>query len=194
MKGILPKLLVALAILWPHFLPASDVTNSAAEPAELISEVIPIKCAKASELATLLRATNKVAQPFFIRLGERLTEKVGGNAIQSELEKMGLRQVEADERSNSLCVVAAKPEMIALKEIIARLDFVLPQILIEGVIMEFVINDSNAKHHIEIQPRPALAALSDQGLIVNTIFPFRQSYFLAQSDSSYLATSRTGID
>jgi type II secretory pathway component GspD/PulD (secretin) len=196
MKGISPNLFVALAILWPGYLPASDVTNASSEPAEFISEVIPIKYAKATELAALLSATNKVAQPFFIRLGKRLTQKIGGDAIQCQLEKMGSRQIVAEERSNSLLICAVKHDLIALKEIIARLDFVLPQILIDGVIMEFPICDTNAKHRVEVQPRPGLVALKYAGLVVDTTFPFQTTNGLAHAinDGSYLATSRAGID
>src|SRR5262249_34967193 len=144
----------------------------------------------------LIKATNKVAQPLFTRLGKGLTEKVGGDAIQCELEKMGWRQVVADERSNSLYICAAKPEMSALKEIIAKLDFALPQYLVEAVVIEFSINESKAKHHIEVQPRPGLTALSDLGLVVTTKLPFESTdeLGLPVNENSYMATLRGELD
>jgi general secretion pathway protein D len=104
-----------------------------APPTEFISEVIPIKYAKASEIADAL---NKSGPPEW-RARHRPT---AGNIVVSGQDKLI-----ADERTNSLLVYASREEMNQIKEIIAHLDLAAAQILIEAVIIE-VNRDNNSKN------------------------------------------------
>jgi general secretion pathway protein D len=100
-----------------------------AAPTEFISEVIPIKYAKASEIVAAL---NKSA-PQEWRARRR---QVAENIVPSSQDKLI-----ADERTNSLLVYATTEEMKQIKEIISHLDVVAAQILIEAVIIE--VNRTN---------------------------------------------------
>ena len=55
---------------------------------------------------------------------------------------LGQTKIIADERTNSLLIYAAKEDMKTIKEIVAQLDVVLAQVLIEAVIIEVALTDS----------------------------------------------------
>jgi general secretion pathway protein D len=99
---------------------------------EFISEVIPVKYAKASEIVDAL---NKSAPPEWRARHRDVTQ----NIVVSGQDKLI-----ADERTNSLLVYATREEMKQIKEIISHLDIVSAQILLEAVIIE-VIHDNNSK-------------------------------------------------
>jgi type II secretory pathway component GspD/PulD (secretin) len=90
-----------------------------APPTEFISEVIPIKYAKASEIAAALKKRN-------------------GINISAD------RNLISDERTNSLLIYAGREDMKKIKEIISHLDIVAAQILIEAVIIE-INRDKSSK-------------------------------------------------
>jgi type II secretory pathway component GspD/PulD (secretin) len=103
-----------------------------AAPTEYISEVIPIKYAKASEIAAALNTLGKngsAKSPLLQRLAKRAP--AGDRNFSSEPVK-----IVADERTNSLLVYAGREEMKRIKEVISNLDIVAAQILIEAVIIE----------------------------------------------------------
>ena len=58
-----------------------------------------------------------------------------------EIVVLGQTKIIADERTNSLLVYATKEDMKVIKEIVAKLDVVLAQVLIEAVILEVTLND-----------------------------------------------------
>jgi general secretion pathway protein D len=106
-------------------------------PTELISEVIPVKYAKASEIAAALESmrTNAAGKtPLLERMEKRLP--AGERKFESEWVK-----ILADERTNSLLVYAGREDMKRIKEVISTLDIVAAQILIEAVIIE--VNRTN---------------------------------------------------
>ncbi len=59
---------------------------------------------------------------------------------QGEIQLLGPTKIIADERSNSLLVYATKEDMKTIKDIVAKLDVLLPQVLIESVIMDVNLN------------------------------------------------------
>jgi type II secretory pathway component GspD/PulD (secretin) len=89
-----------------------------AAPIECTSEVIPLKYAKASEIAAAVA-------------GRR-------SRLQSAVKVL------ADERTNSLLVYAGKEDMKRIKEIVSTLDIVAAQILVKAVIIE-VDRSKNSK-------------------------------------------------
>jgi type II secretory pathway component GspD/PulD (secretin) len=194
MKRMLFILVIAIATFLAGHLFALDVTNAPAERSDLISEIIPIKYAKASDLGALIVATNNMRSAIFAGFTKHHSELVGDNAIELKLVKMGSRQVAADERNNSLYIRATRRDMIALKEIIATLDVVLAQILVEAVIIEFPITHSSGVPRVATEPRPGLTALNDLGFIVNTTFPFQQTNTGKLNQLSYLATLQGDLD
>lgn len=182
-------------------------------PSEYTSEVIPIKYAKASEIASALtslstgggggasigggstggstrslsgtRSTggfgrtgtgttfgNQGSSPFGYQppgMNPQATAQpaAGGNSFTSRLQNIinraanqgeivvfGQTKMIADERTNSLLIYASKEDMKTIKEIIAKLDVVLAQVLIEAVIIEVTLNDDREFGVSYIQGQP----------------------------------------
>lgn len=168
-----------------------------AVPAEYVSEVIPIKYALATEIASALAslstggggatvgaaATPAAARPtgrtpasrYGSRLGvttpgmpgtapttplattqpgmapgaqpslsERLRTIIQRAATAGEIQILGTMKIIADERSNSLLVFASREDMKTIKEIVAKLDTIQPQVLIEALILEVDLTDSSS--------------------------------------------------
>ncbi len=65
-----------------------------------------------------------------------------GSANQGEMQIIGQTKIIADERTNSLLIYATREDMEKIKGIIKELDIVLPQVLIESVILEVTIGAS----------------------------------------------------
>lgn len=95
-----------------------------APPPEFISEVIPVKYAKATEIAAAL---NKSAL---------LDPSAKHRPAAENIVELGQHKIIADERTNSLLVYAGQEDMPRIKEIISHLDIAAAQILIEAVIIE----------------------------------------------------------
>ncbi len=55
---------------------------------------------------------------------------------------LGQTKIISDERTNSLLIYASKEDMKTIKEIVAKLDVVLAQVLIEAAIIEVTLTDS----------------------------------------------------
>jgi len=182
-------------------------------PSEYISEVIPIKYAKATEIASALnslstgggggaaigggqtsnrslsgtRSTGGFgrtgtgttygspsgggASPFGVQppgmntqgttqpsSGNSFTDRLRGiinrAANSGEIVVFGQTKMIADERTNSLLIYASHDDMKTIKEIIAKLDVVLAQVLIEAVIIEVTLNDSRNLGFSYIQGKP----------------------------------------
>lgn len=73
------------------------------------------------------------ARSSFQRNLQSIVDKAAG---QGKFTLFGETEIIADERTNSLLVFANDEDMKMIKEIIAKLDVVLPQVLIEAIIME----------------------------------------------------------
>ena len=80
------------------------------------------------------------ANTFQNRMGNIMNRAANGNQQVSLL--MDSAQVIPDERSNSLIVYATKRDMQVITNVIAQLDFLLPQVLIESVIVDVSLGDS----------------------------------------------------
>lgn len=80
--------------------------------------------------------------------GNSLTSRIQGiisrASQQGEIQILGQTKILADERTNSLLVYASKEDMKTIKDIISKLDIVLAQVLIETVIMEVNVDDSQS--------------------------------------------------
>ena len=84
--------------------------------------------------------TGMGANTFQNRMGNIMNRAANGNQQVSLL--MDSAQVVPDERSNSLIVYATKRDMEVITNVIAQLDFLLPQVLIESVIVDVSLGDS----------------------------------------------------
>ena len=61
---------------------------------------------------------------------------------KGEIQILGQTKIIADERMNALLVFAAHDDMITIKKMVKQLDVVLPQVLIEAIIMEVTLDNS----------------------------------------------------
>jgi len=73
---------------------------------------------------------------------QNIISKAAGGSQQDQIQVFGQTKIIADERSNSLLVFATRQDMDAITNIIAKLDVLLSQVLIESVIMEVSLNKS----------------------------------------------------
>ena len=76
-----------------------------------------------------------------------------GAAGAGEIQLFGTTKIIADERLNALLVYATKEDMKAIKEVIAKLDVVLAQVLIESIIMS-VSGNNNLEFGISAAQSP----------------------------------------
>jgi type II secretory pathway component GspD/PulD (secretin) len=133
-------------------------------PPEYISEVIPFKYAKASEIIAAIHgfATNhfgKPSSPFGTRsslasppwLLERMAQRVRSLGGPFNLPRV---KILADERTNSLLVYAGREDMKRIKELVSNLDLVAAQILVEAVIIEVNRTNGFAIQEIDDQQVP----------------------------------------
>jgi len=110
---------------------------AAAEPAGLVSEIITIRYAKASDVAAVLNFLHKqdltpagvTRNPPDAKLLERAD-------VSNEPPLVGELKIISDERMNALLVVTSPGNIKRIKEIVSRVDVVLAQVLIEAVVLE----------------------------------------------------------
>ena len=166
-----------------------------AVPSEFVSEVIPIKYAKAGEIAGALNSlssggggttvgggttgTSRTSRTTGAGMGrtggsgmypgqntmpgmmappggagtptpapggssfqQRLQNIISKASSQGDIQVLGQTKIISDERTNSLLIYAAREDMKTIKDIVAKLDVVLAQVLIEAVIIEALLTDS----------------------------------------------------
>jgi general secretion pathway protein D len=75
---------------------------------------------------------------------DRLRSIVAKASTSGDLEILGKTKMIADERSNSLLIFASRQDMEMIKSVVAKLDVVLSQVLIETVIMDVQIGNTLA--------------------------------------------------
>lgn len=73
---------------------------------------------------------------------DRLRNLVSRASQSGEIVVLNQTKMISDERTNSLLIYASHEDMKTIKDIIAKLDVVLAQVLIEAVIIEVTLNDS----------------------------------------------------
>jgi general secretion pathway protein D len=66
----------------------------------------------------------------------------GGGTGQDKIQLFGQTKIIADSRSNSLLVFATREDMENIKHVISELDVLLPQVLIESIIMDVTIGSA----------------------------------------------------
>ncbi len=98
---------------------------------------------------TPLGTTPGAAQSSFT---DRLKSIVSKASAVGELQIISQAKIIADERTNSLLIFADKRDMEMITNIIAKLDVVLAQVLIESLIMEVQLNN-NSDYGLSFQQR-----------------------------------------
>ncbi len=74
---------------------------------------------------------------------QRLRNIIQRASSSGEIEILGQTKIIADERTNSLLVYATKEDMKTIKDVVAKLDVVLPQVLIEAAIISVTLNNNH---------------------------------------------------
>lgn len=88
-----------------------------------------------------------------------------------DFQIIGPNKIVADVRSNSLMVFASKQDMLTIKKIIAQLDVVLAQVLIETIILDVTLTDGHNIGLSYLQKTPTRAGnFTGIGAINNTGF------------------------
>ncbi|PYI79881.1 MAG: hypothetical protein DME26_22685 [Verrucomicrobia bacterium] len=73
---------------------------------------------------------------------QQAVQRMTSGALAGDIQIIGQAKIIADERTNSLLIFASKTDLDAIQKVIAKLDVVLAQVLIEGIIMEVSLDDS----------------------------------------------------
>jgi general secretion pathway protein D len=131
-KPILIILLVAISALPARRASTSEPADAETATAEFISEILLIKYAKAEDIADVLTSLSGCGGGNMDNIQRLLRHASISNGLPA-LEHLKLR---TDLRSNSLLITSTRPDMETIKNIVMKLDGVLPQILIEAVILD----------------------------------------------------------
>jgi general secretion pathway protein D len=144
---------------------------------------------------------------------ERLQQIVRrASALASgEIQILGQTKIIADERANALLVYATREDMATIKDIIAKLDVILPQVLIETTILDVSLNNKWNLGLSGVQTTRQLGGnniLGAGGINANQIFNFSGTgtnltadllgtglrYFTRIDDSFYLTLQAAASD
>ena len=104
------------------------------------------------------------------RLGAAVGRAVGaagGGGAAGDIQLFGAAKIIADERSNALLIFAEKRDLTMISNIISKLDVVLPQVLIEALIMEVNLGDGQSVGVSMLQPEQKKGKLSGAGISPN---------------------------
>jgi general secretion pathway protein D len=141
-----------------------QVLDVPVDPAVIV-EVINLEFAKAKEIAGILnefvgaaKATEKTKAPGGTGTGYTERSKTVEEVIEKVVEPAGMEispaaknaigrlsadtKILSDERSNSLLLMGRKSDIDALKQVVANLDVMLEQVMIEAVILSVGIGDT----------------------------------------------------
>jgi len=153
MKWMLLALAVAVVALPARPLRAAEAPAQVTAVPTVVSEIIPIKYAKAADVTAALKGlgTGNLS-PTASRIKERLQRTLYAADVERAIQQLGWRAVVTDERSNSLLVFASPPDLARIKAIIAKLDVALAQILVEAVILEFPLKRAAGFRLEQTQP------------------------------------------
>ncbi|MGA2684103.1 MAG: secretin N-terminal domain-containing protein [Verrucomicrobiota bacterium] len=72
---------------------------------------------------------------------QSIIQRASASGGEDQIQLLGPTKIIADERANALLVYATKEDMKTIKDIVAKLDVLLPQVLIESVIMDVNLNN-----------------------------------------------------
>jgi general secretion pathway protein D len=85
---------------------------------------------------------------------DRLQRIINRAAVSGEITVLGQTKIIADERTNALLIYASREDMKTIKDIIAKLDVVLAQVLIEAVVVEVSLTSSMALGVSYLETKP----------------------------------------
>jgi general secretion pathway protein D len=116
---------------------------------------------------------------------QAIISRASGSGQQDQIQIFGQTKIIADERSNSLLVFATRQDMDMIKSIVAKLDVLLSQVLIESVIVDVSLGNTFALG-VSAAQNPKTLSPSEQiigGGGINNGQPFMQ--FLKTFTTNY---------
>lgn len=121
------------------------------------------------QFGTQAGVTPAASQPGANSFTSRLQSIINRAASPGDIQVIGVTKIIADERTNSLLVFATREDLKTIKEIVAKLDVVLAQVLIEAVIVQVSLNNNRSLglSYIEKQPHGPGHYYSGLGAINN---------------------------
>ena len=100
------------------------------------------------------------------------------SSATGEIQVIGQTKIISDERTNSLLIFASKDDMKTIKDIISKLDVVLPQVLIESAIISVTLSDSRDLGFSYLQHPQNVGSWTGVGALNNKTFQSPQNYLL----------------
>ena len=131
---------------------------------------------------------------------QRLQNIIQRASVSGEIQILGQTKIIADERTNSLLIYASKEDMKVIKEIVAKLDVVLAQVLIESAIISVTLTDSRDLGFSYLQKPQTSGKWTGVGAINNGTFLNRDSFASGGTNSlinqgfSYLMSWNKDLD
>ncbi len=100
---------------------------------------------------------------------QRLQNIIQRASSTGEIQVLGQTKIISDDRTNSLLIYASKEDMKVIRDIVAKLDVVLAQVLIEAVIIEVSLKNSRdiGVNFSEQQTHPASGYFKGLGALNN---------------------------
>jgi general secretion pathway protein D len=89
-----------------------------------------------TQATTTANGTPTGGTTFQQRLQSIINRASGGAGQQDQIQVFGQAKIIADQRANSLLVFATRADMDAIKSVVAKLDVLLSQVLVEAIIMD----------------------------------------------------------
>jgi len=100
---------------------------------------------------------------------QRLQNIIQRASATGDIQVLGQNKILADERTNSLLIYAGKDDMKIIKDIVAKLDVVLAQVLIEAAVIEVDLNDSRSLGFAYLQHPQTSGQWTGVGAIKNNV-------------------------
>lgn len=131
---------------------------------------------------------------------DRLRNIINRASTSGEINVLGQTKMIADERTNSLLIFASREDMKMIKDVVAKLDIVLAQVLIEAVIVEVSLGNDKDVGFSYTQAPKSSGNWSGVGAINNTQGFNSVSDFVSGSSNalsggfSYLASYNNDFD
>ena len=153
-----------------------EVLDVAVDP-EKIFEVINLEYSDAEELAStlnsLLGSGDNNSESKDIDIDNKSKENNINSSISNNINLSEETTILADIRSNSILIMGQKKDIIAIKQVIAKLDVKLEQVMIEAVIFEVDLTEE-IKSGIDWLYRPDSSSFTKSGNITQGILSYSE--------------------
>jgi general secretion pathway protein D len=109
---------------------------------------------------------------------QRLQNIINRASSSGDIQVIGQTKIISDERTNSLLIFATREDMKVIKEIVAKLDIVLAQVLIESAVISVTLTGSRDLGFSYLQHPQNIGSWTGVGALNNKTFQSPQNYIL----------------